>query len=66
MAQPSRKRLKQPIDWEFDEVEEARTKCKHGWFDCGTCGTSQARDALHTTIGGKGEIARLREKERRR
>ena len=33
--------------------------CKHGVLDCEVCGMTE-RDALHTTRGGQGVVARLR------
>lgn len=36
------------------------TACKHGRYECDACGTSDRRDAVHTTQGGAGKIARLR------
>jgi hypothetical protein len=44
----------------FDyHIEQNTTKCKHGLGDCEVCGTSNERDVLHTTIGGKGRIGNL-------
>jgi len=36
------------------------TTCRHGRSECNRCGTSTRRDALHTTAGGRGLVARLR------
>ena len=41
------------------EVAPPTTACKHGEYECEPCGTSDTRDALHTTRGGKGAVARL-------
>ena len=35
------------------------TVCKHGVGECETCGTTATRDAIHTTVGGRGVVARL-------
>lgn len=37
-----------------------KTRCKHGAGDCEGCGTTDRRDVEHTTIGGRGAVARLR------
>lgn len=34
--------------------------CKHGEGSCEECGTTNRRDAVHTTTAGKGAVARLR------
>ena len=36
------------------------TTCKHGPGACDLCGTSPNNDRRHTTIHGKGAVARLR------
>jgi len=41
-------------------LEPPATRCKHGRGDCEECGTSDRRDALHRTKGGRGAVARLR------
>ena len=41
-------------------VEPPVTRCKHGRGACEECGTSDRRDALHRTKGGRGAVARLR------
>lgn len=33
--------------------------CKHGSGDCETCGTTERRETLHRTRGGKGVVGRL-------
>ena len=39
---------------------EAHIPCKHGKrFRCDNCGTGDG-DSVHTTVGGKGKIAKLR------
>lgn len=40
------------------------TLCKHGSDSCGVCGTSDRRDFVHTTEGGRGSVSRLRDKKR--
>jgi hypothetical protein len=35
------------------------TSCKHGKGPCETCGTTNKRDTLHKTGGGKGAVGRL-------
>ena len=40
-------------------VEPTVTSCKHGKGSC-ECGTHDRRDALHSTKGGQGAVARLR------
>jgi hypothetical protein len=47
------------IDYWPMTVPPPTTACKHGEYECETCGTSDTRDALHTTRGGKGAVARL-------
>ena len=37
-----------------------KTSCKHGPGDCEECGTTDRRDVAHTTIAGRGAVARLR------
>lgn len=37
-----------------------KTSCKHGPGDCEECGTTDRRDVAHTTIDGRGAVARLR------
>jgi len=37
-----------------------KTACKHGRDECETCGTTNRRDVLHKTIGGKGVVGRLK------
>lgn len=36
------------------------TLCKHGVGECETCGTTNTRDAIHTTVGGRGVVARIK------
>jgi hypothetical protein len=50
-------------DWTIAVEEPSNTACKHGSTECIKCGTSQRQDALHTTVGGKGHVARLRGKK---
>jgi len=35
------------------------TACKHGRDECGVCGTTNLRDVRHTTIDGRGVVARI-------
>lgn len=44
--------------WEL-EPKEPTTACKHGHDECELCGTTNRRDALHTTVGGRGLFSRL-------
>ncbi len=37
------------------------TACKHGDGPCDVCGTSERGDRPHTTVGGRGRVARLRD-----
>ena len=52
---------KQPetMTWEFFEVVEEpnAATCKHGQTHCARCGISPG-DVAHTTIGGRGSVAR--------
>lgn len=48
--------------WRYT-VEPFNTKCKHGVGDCEVCGTYERTDRKHTTVGGKGLVARLRDKK---
>lgn len=36
-----------------------KTKCKHGRGACRKCGTSDNTDTLHTTVKGRGRVARI-------
>lgn len=48
------------------EVVEPVTRCKHGKGDCEKCGTSDARDVVHTVrTPNKRTARRLRRKGRR-
>lgn len=38
------------------------TSCKHAPGSCEKCGTTDRRDALHTTRGGHGAVAGLRKR----
>lgn len=42
------------------EENPATTSCKHHKGDCEECGTTNLRDALHSTQGGRGVVGRLR------
>lgn len=50
------------IDFQPPFVAETpqQFRCKHGTNDCERCGHHPRRDAAHTTIDGRGAIARLR------
>lgn len=46
--------------YEMMVVEPENTRCKHGrGLGCERCGTSNRRDTVHRTRGGKGCVARL-------
>ena len=34
--------------------------CKHGRADCLTCGATERRDVVHSTVGGRGVVGRIR------
>jgi hypothetical protein len=36
------------------------TVCKHGEGSCGVCGTTNRRDTVHSTKGGRGVVGRIR------
>lgn len=40
-------------------------QCKHGLGDCETCGTTNRRDVLHTTEGGRGAVGKLVERTKK-
>lgn len=42
----------------FEEVPPT-TRCKHGAGSCEKCGTTNERERVHTTRGGKGVVGRL-------
>ena len=42
------------------EVVPPSTACKHHEHGCEVCGTTDQRDALHTTRGGRGVVGRLK------
>lgn len=44
----------------FSTASDAPSRCKHGKADCLTCGVSERRDALHTTVNGRGVVGRIR------
>lgn len=46
------------IDWCLPEPDN--TRCKHGTADCEACGSSNRRDAKHTTKNGRGAVGSLR------
>lgn len=46
------------LDW-MVEVRHTNPQCKHGRHDCNACGTHDERDYRHTTIGGRGAVARM-------
>ena len=41
-------------------VVEPTAVCKHGTGSCEECGTTNRRDVVHTTQGGRGAVGRLR------
>ena len=45
-------------DWHMVELKP-ETCCKHGAGACETCGTTDRRDYLHKTVGGRGLVARI-------
>lgn len=49
-------------EWSTIEEKPKNPACKHGKHDCPRCGTSRDTDRPHTTRGGKGVVAHLREK----
>jgi hypothetical protein len=44
------------------ETVDPKTACKHGKGDCDICGTTDRRDVIHKTQGGKGIVGRLKDK----
>lgn len=51
------------VNWGCTIVhDDSNTACKHGTSHCEVCGTTDYADVKHTTVGGKGLIARLRKK----
>lgn len=44
---------------EWSDPDPPATRCKHRPGDCERCGTTDRRDALHETIGGRGVVARI-------
>lgn len=46
-----------PSEWDVKPLNH--TECKHGEGECETCGTTDKRDVIHETIGGRGKIGRL-------
>ena len=45
-------------DWFTPEPEN--TRCKHSAEECSLCGTSNRRDAKHTTKNGRGAVGSIR------
>lgn len=45
------------VDGWHGTIEPPRTTCKHRDGRCERCGTSDRRDALHTTRNGRGVVA---------
>ena len=43
-----------------------QTCCKHGDGPCEECGTTNARDALHTTDQGRGVVSRLTTRKKKK
>lgn len=48
--------------WNYIQLPP-KVRCKHGTTDCERCGVYERTDEKHTTVGGKGLIARLRKKK---
>ena len=48
--------------WTYTDAP-LNTKCKHGVGDCEICGSYERTDRKHSTVGGKGLVARLRDKK---
>jgi len=46
------------------EVVPPSTACKHHEHGCEVCGTTDERDKLHATRGGRGVVARLGRRSR--
>lgn len=42
----------------------SKTACKHGVGECELCGTTDKRDVKHTTVSGRGKIARMKGKRK--
>lgn len=42
-----------------NEMGVHETRCKHGSTSCTLCGTSQRRDFVHVTKGGRGAVAKV-------
>lgn len=42
------------------EVVEPTVKCKHCSGGCELCGTTDRRDVMHTTVRGRGKVARIK------
>jgi len=40
-------------------VDPPETACKHGQHGCEVCGTTDRRDRVHVTRGGRGAVGRL-------
>lgn len=53
----SRNRTGEAPTWDSMPVE--LTVCKHGKGSCEECGTTNRRDSVHTTEGGRGAIGRI-------
>lgn len=61
MADQSSKRIEWN-DWSIALVPHT-TRCKHGFGDCEKCGTTNLRDAIHTSrTPNKREARRARKK----
>jgi len=49
------------IDW-MEFIPPKPTSCKHSKYGCKICGTTERRDENHRTRGGKGRVAQLAER----
>jgi len=41
------------------EVVPPKTRCKHGYYSCRACGTSDRTDGFHRTRGGLGVVGKV-------
>jgi len=55
-------------DWGNDDYPKTMgvhdTRCKHGTKSCDLCGTSEKRDFVHHTEGGRGSVSKLTKSKR--
>ena len=51
--------------WTYGFIEvPPTTSCKHGAGACEDCGTTDRRDVVHTTRGGRGAVGRIKRRGR--